>query len=400
MNFTTANDAGEDSSAPRRVLFVTQSMGGGGAERAVATLLRFLDPSRFVPGLALLSCAGPYLADLPADVLVHDLGERGGYDWLRPMNRLRRLIDADAPSVIVSVLRHPSLLGLAASRLSRNRPPVVVVEQSAFSRGMASSRVGWLKKFLHRRLYPKSAAIVVVARGVGTDLQEQLGSARLPIVLIPNPCDHERIKGLALQEPDLWVDWSRPTFVAVGRLEAVKGLDLLLDAFAKVRPAQGCQLLILGEGPLAADLLKRTQRLGVGDRVQFLGFRPNPFAYVARARALVLSSVAEAFANVLVEAMTCGTPVVSTDCLYGPREILQDGASGILVPPGDTPALAEAMERVLTDENLAARLSAAGQVRARDFAAEGVARAYEDVLEKACQRGARGLPLSSRPSRA
>lgn len=378
----------------RRVLFVTQSMGGGGAERAVATLLRFLDRSRFVPSLALLSVSGPYLAELPADVVVHDLGERSAYGWLGPIRRLRHLINADAPSVVVSVLRHPNVVSLVASRSSTRRPPVVVVEQSAMSRGIAASRGGVFKKELHRWLYPTASAIVAVSHGVKGDLIEQIGATAERAVVIPNPCDREQIVRLAGEEPDQPVEWSLPTIIAVGRLDAVKGFDLLVAAFAKVKATPRCQLLILGEGSLRADLLSRAQRLGIGDRVRFLGFRANPFAYMARARAFALSSAAEAFANVLVEAMTCGTPVVSTDCPYGPREILQDGACGLLVRPGDATALAAAMERVVTDDGLAAKLSAAGKVRARDFAAEDVVRAYEDLLEQVCRGGEAAVAAS------
>jgi glycosyltransferase involved in cell wall biosynthesis len=346
--------------------------------------LRFLDRSRFVPSLALFSCTGPYLADLSPDVAVHDLAERGSYDWLGPTRRLRDLIDTAAPAVVVGVLRHANLLSLGAARLSQRRPPVVVVEQSAFSRGIASSRLGWLKKNLHRWLYPSAAAAIVVSRGIRTDLQDQLALGSLPVEIIPNPCDHERLLSLALEEPDRPVDWSRPTIVAIGRLEPVKGFDLLLNAFAKVRSAPSCQLLVLGEGSLAAELLERARRLGISDRVHFLGFCANPFAYLARARAMVSSSIAEAFGNVLVEAMACGTPVVSTACPHGPHEILQGGACGLLVPAGNPVALGQAIERILVDDDLAATLASAGRSRAGDFAAEGVARAYADVLERAC----------------
>jgi glycosyltransferase involved in cell wall biosynthesis len=291
--------------------------------------------------------------------------------------------------VVVSVLRHPNLPSLAASRLSQRAPPVVVVEQSVFSRGIESSRFGWLKKSLHRSLYPGAAFAVAASRGLAMDLQESLGRRAPRISVIPNPCDHERIRKSAAQEPDRAVNWSRPTLVAVGRLEQVKAFDLLLDAFAMVRLPRDGQLLILGEGSLGAQLLDRARRLGIADRLQLLGFRSNPFAYMARANAVVVSSLSEGFSNVLVEAMTCGTPVVSTDCPHGPREVLQGGASGLLVPTGNVSALAEALERVLTDSALAKTLSAAGEIRARDFAAQDVARAYEALIEEASAGKAR-----------
>jgi glycosyltransferase involved in cell wall biosynthesis len=166
-------------------------------------------------------------------------------------------------------------------------------------------------------------------------------------------------------------------------LQPVKAFDLLIEAFARIRRPAHCQLLILGEGPRRAELEQHVARSAVADRVHFLGFCPNPFAYVARAQVLAMSSAWEGSPNVLIEAMTCGTPIVAADCPYGPREVLQDGKAGLLVSPRSAAALAEGIERVLLDSALAARLSAAGRERARDFAAAAGAEAYAEVLQRA-----------------
>lgn len=368
---------------PRRVLFVTQSLAGGGAERSVVTILRFLDRSLFAPSLALLSQQGMHLGNLPTDVTPFDLGERCPYDWVRPTLRLRRLLRETAPSALVGVLRHPNLVALAAGVGFRPRVPTVVVEQGLLSHGLRSGRAYVLKRLLHQRLYPCASAVVAVSCGLASDVTAELRGMPPPVV-IPNPCDTDQVRTLAAEEPDMLVDWTHPTFLAVARLEPVKRPELLLEAMARLDRALGCQLVVLGEGPLAGPLRARATALGLEGRVRWLGFRRNPFAYMARARALVLSSDHEAFANVLVEAMACGTPVISTDCPFGPREILAGGSCGLLVPPGDPGAMAATMTRLLGDAALATRLTRLGRSRAEEYGAPRVARLYEELLARVC----------------
>ena len=131
--------------------------------------------------------------------------------------------------------------------------------------------------------------------------------------------------------------------LAAGRLTSVKDHATLLRAFARVLCSRPARLLILGVGPERENLLKLADHLGLSQCVDLPGFDPNPFAYMSRSRVFVLPSRYEGFGNVLPEAMACGTPVVSTDCRSGPREILEDGKWGRLVPVGDWRAMAEAI---------------------------------------------------------
>lgn len=112
------------------------------------------------------------------------------------------------------------------------------------------------------------------------------------------------------------------------------------------------------------------------------GFRSNPFAYMARAEAFALSAVWEGFGSVVIEAMACGTPVVSIDCPSGPGEIITDRVDGLLVPPADPTRLAAALERVLVDRALASRMSQAGRLRAQAFAPSVIVRQYEETLSE------------------
>jgi len=145
-------------------------------------------------------------------------------------------------------------------------------------------------------------------------------------------------------------------------------------------------LWILGEGPDRPALEQQIADLSLGDSVRLLGFRDNPYSYMASADLFVLSSIFEGFGNVVAEALACGTAVVATDCPYGPSEIITDGVSGLLVPPRDPAALAEAIVRVLTDPELRSALAQEGKRRSRDFTAETIsgqyAKVFEDVLHR------------------
>ena len=138
-----------------------------------------------------------------------------------------------------------------------------------------------------------------------------------------------------------------PVILAAGRLSAQKDFSTLLVAFARLLTRRPARLVVLGKGKRKPRLVSLARRLGVAEHVDFPGFADNPYAFMARASLFVLSSWYEGLPTVLIEAMACGCPVVSTDCLYGPREILEDGKHGPLVPVGDAEALAAAMARTL-----------------------------------------------------
>jgi len=120
----------------------------------------------------------------------------------------------------------------------------------------------------------------------------------------------------------------------------------------------------------------------LADSVIMPGFQHNPFRYLAASTVFALTSNWEGFGNVIIEAMACGAPVVSSDCDYGPREIIRDGENGLLFPPGDRQALAERLSRLLGDAALRVRLADAGRQSALRYDAEAVARQYEAIIDR------------------
>jgi glycosyltransferase involved in cell wall biosynthesis len=187
-----------------------------------------------------------------------------------------------------------------------------------------------------------------VSEGIANELHTRAHIPRHKINLIHNAVIDRGFRLRAEQQvTHPWLEDPKvPVFVTAGRLVPLKDHETLLRGLAIHRRHRQSRLLVLGTGPLRDHLEALTRKLGIGDAVEFLGFQENPLPYFRRADAFVLSSYSEGFGNVLVEAMGCGTPVISTDCEHGPAEILDQGRYGALVPPRNPQALAEAMDMV------------------------------------------------------
>jgi len=205
-----------------------------------------------------------------------------------------------------------------------------------------------------QRAYSGANAIIAVSNGVADDLSHYAGIPRERITTIYNPIVSPTLlsQAKALLDHPWFQPFAPPVVLGVGRLHEQKDFPTLLKAFACVRAKQEAHLMILGEADakraqLLTELMTLATQLGIADDVALPGFVPNPFAYMARAAVFVLSSAWEGLPSVLIEALACGCPVVSTACPSGPVEILENGKYGPLVPVGDDVALADAILSVL-----------------------------------------------------
>lgn len=327
----------------RRVLFVLPSLRGGGAERAVVILLRHLDRSRFEPHLALLESAGPYLNELPDDLTVHHLGVRRVRYAIPALVRLMRWL---RPQAAVSSLIELNMAMAAAVALLPHGPKLFLREDTSVSwQFSAQCRDNALRppRWLFRRLYAQAERVICVADYVLNDLTENLGLSRAKLARIYNPVEIERVQRMAAEAGNPYPD-ARPRFIAVGRLAKVKGFDILLEAMALARrELSQAELIILGEGPIEAELKRQAQKLGIGHAVRFGGFQANPYGYMKHASVCVLSSRYEGLPLVLLEALALGLPVVAADCPGGVREAVA-GCSHVSLAPAENPTgLAGAM---------------------------------------------------------
>ncbi|WP_295458364.1 glycosyltransferase [uncultured Thiodictyon sp.] len=364
-------------SRPTVAIFLP-SLAGGGAERMMLNLALGLNGAGVAVDLVVGSAAGPYRDLVPTEVQLVDLGAGR---VLAALPGLTRYLRRRRPDVLLSAMDHANLVALWARSLARTPTRVYVSVRSNLSQEAkhAPTLAGrWLPR-LARTFYPQAQAVIAVSQGVADDLTRLIGAGRARVVAIPNPVVTPDLADLAATRPDH--PWLRdaqapPVILAAGRLSAQKDFPTLIRAFATLERARGLRLLILGDGPARATLEALVQALGLTDRVALPGFTANPFAAMARARLFVLSSAWEGLPGVLIQAMACGTPVVSTDCPSGPREVLADGRYGPLVPVGDVPALAAAIRHTLDHPPAAAVLKA----RAADYALAPVTRRYLEVM--------------------
>ena len=366
--------------APARVLFFSPSLGEGGADRVVATLLRHLDRRRFAPALAVLRREGPYAADVPADVPVHVVPARR---LATSLPELARLFARARPDVVFSAGASNIIVSLA-HLAARSRARLVLSERSALRRSDRSRARIAVELPAKRITYRRADLVTAVSEGVARDLAAALELPPARICVVHNPMVGDELAALSgepVEHPWLAARAEEPVLLACGRLVEIKDYPTLLEAFARIRAARPARLLVLGEGPLRGELTARAARLGLGESVAFLGFDKNPFRYMARARVLLHASRAEGLPGVLIQAMACGTPVVATDCDFGPREVISEpGRNGFLVPVGDAGALADRALRLLGDDALYGQISAAARRAAQRFAVPAMMARYEAAL--------------------
>jgi glycosyltransferase involved in cell wall biosynthesis len=236
-----------------------------------------------------------------------------------------------------------------------------------------------------RRAYP-DRLMIVASQELADDLSENFNAKRTQV--IPNGIDASVVQRRA-EDPAPPLAVSR-YFISVGRLTAQKDIATLLRAFAIARQ-KGLtnQLLIAGDGEQRAMLESLATDLHIESAVHFLGHISNPYPLIKHARALVLSSIWEGFAYVPIEAMALGVPVISTACLSGPVEILGDGEFGLLAPPADPTALAQAMLKIASDEALHEHFQQKSAERASQLSIERMSRAYRDAFLTELQTFAR-----------
>jgi len=249
---------------------------------------------------------------------------------------------------------------------------------------LSSEMGGWSEDKRRRRIRTwrsiirRAKGVITVSQGLADDLVQVSGCPVDKVRVIHNPIIHSGL-GPRSQEPadHPWLaDGGPPVILGVGRLTAQKDFATLIGAFALVHTGRPSRLLIIGEGEERDRLASLAALLGVSDAVDLPGFKPNPLPFMRGARLVAMSSRWEGFGNVLVEALYCGTPVVSTDCPHGPREVLADGRYGRLVPVGDHEALAAAMLDTLEQEPDRERL----RLRAADFSVERSGDRYLEVM--------------------
>lgn len=384
-------------------IFLRSLRGGGGAERAMVNLAGGLVERGHRVDLVLGTREGAFFDEIHPDVKLVILGRR------RPRTALLRLLRYPAsawrmipalmppnphwvlgcipalsdylkreePDALLSALNYSNLAAIWAHRLAGVRTRLVVSERNTLSHRARTGRRNRRLPGLISYFYRWADGIAAVSDGVAEDLAATTG---LPLDRITTTFNPVVTPGLAERAAEAvdhpWFrDDSVPVILAAGKLRAQKGFDTLIAAFAALRKQRAARLLILGSGELQAVLEKQAVDANIDKDVEFCGFVENPFSYMSAASLFVLSSRWEGLPGVLIQAMACGCPVVSTDCRSGPNEILGDGV-GTLVPVDDPTSMAEAMAHALDAPRNSKRLIE----RAQAFSEERSTSLYLELL--------------------
>lgn len=409
-----------------RLAFYISSLGGGGVQRVFVNLLQGFMKRGFRDLWLILNRAqGPFLNRLPSEVRIVDLHEpdlpfrlsrlwvylkethvrsswlRGavkahyialkGVGYLRRRNLQFLLLSSLLSLKLADHLRFiqpDALLSAFTCNISAllarrfwKKSRITISEHGTVSSWLPLFPAGGMVLRLMHRLYPHAHGIVAISQGVAEDLTTLLNLPPDKVTVIYNPIFTPDLLDQAKEPVEHpWFEKRRlPVVLSVGRLAYEKDFPTLMRAFALVRQNRPVRLVILGEGKERENLEQLAEKLGIQNDISMPGFVENPYAFMSRASVFVLSSAWEGFGNVVAEALACGCPVVATDCRSGPREILDNGRYGRLVPVGDHEAMAKAILEALENPDYPADREARLQ-RAMEFSVDVAVERYLKVL--------------------
>jgi glycosyltransferase involved in cell wall biosynthesis len=361
-----------------RVAIFIPSYGDGGVERMLVNLAGGLAARGLAVDFLTRSRSAPYLDRLDPRVrLIETPAGQLSTAW-----QLWRYLRREAPAVVLCGKDRAGRMVARVRRFGASACRLVMRPGTTYSQRFAELGPwsAWRARRRVQRVYRGADAVVGNAQAVVDDVIRVAGLPPGRVHLIHNPVVTPDLLAQAAGPATLpgFEAQDVPVILAVGRLGQVKGFDVLIRAFARLRAGRPLRLVILGEGRLRASLEQLAASLGVADAVALPGFEPNPYPYVARAALFVLSSRREGSPNALTEALALGTPVVATDCPSGPREVLDGGRVAPLVPVDDEAALAEAMAQVLA----APGDPEARRAAVRDYRVERCAERYHALFEQ------------------
>lgn len=340
----------------------------------MSNLLRFLPRDRFEPILCVWRAVFEY--PVPADVPVHVLNKYHTWDVIPAAQCLVRLIDDLRPDLVFSQLPYVSLVTGIALKLTRNRPRWI-----ARLAGNPLVDIAFPLVNLSRRVYREVDHLVGCSLGVTAALKSHLRIDDERASTLYNVIDINEIQTRALEPPTVRKTPGTYTIVHAGRFTAQKNQALLLRAFAQLRDLPA-ELWMLGRGQLGDKLQTLAKRLKIDQRVRWLGFQSNPFPLYREADCFALSSDHEGLPNVVVESLLAGAPVVSTDCPFGPRELLLPDRVGLLVRVGDERGLAEGLRTLAAEPVRMALKQRLPSDYGKRFAAATVVPQYCELFER------------------
>jgi glycosyltransferase involved in cell wall biosynthesis len=314
----------------KRIIFIVPSMEGGGSERVISILVKHLSREKFDIILVLLKKKGEYLDSLPSDIPIIDLNVNAArFAIFKIRNIIRKL----NPDIVFSTLGHLNILISILIPFLAPKIKFIARESSIVSLRKNQKYLTALFDFLYKTFYNNFDWIICQSDYMMNDLYNHYKIEKEKMIVINNPVDIENINTLSKESANLLFEKEKINLLAVGRLENVKGYDLLLQTLSELN--SNYHLTIIGEGSEENVLKTLARTLNVENQINFLGFQKNPYKYMRQADLCILSSRYEGLPNVVLEANVCGTPVVAFECPGGTAEIIENGINGFLVECGN-----------------------------------------------------------------
>lgn len=364
------------------ICFLTSKLGMGGICRSVLRLANEFAQRSISTTVYCTHPGGSLERELHEDVQLL----RGKGSTLRSLRDFQRCLRQTHPDVVISTGDKYNLVSLVATTLTRGHiGTLCTVRVDPRQERLRAGKVFHLTNLAASFAYRYVDATVPVSEGVAEALQEDRWANKANIHVIHNPAlatnavspattSASKVRG------ELGISNDTYIVLGVGRLVPQKDFGTLIEAFSRLSVPQDARLLIAGDGPERSALERRCYQLGIEKKVQFLGYVEDPLPLIAAADVFVLTSQWEGFPNVLVEALSLGTSVVSSDCQSGPREILGRDEYGRLVPVGDVDGFAQVIGEVLANPFASESL----QRRARDFDVGTIADRYLEAIGAWC----------------
>ena len=372
------------------ILLLINELGTGGAERVILYLIKYLpkiDPKINLYLFLLEKVDTTY--PIPKYVKIIYGSKKDPPHIIKFLKlpllaiKLKSVLKDYNINQVLSFLNRANYVNIISKYLGSPHKCIISERNTASLVYYPKSLLGNINRYLIKKLYPGSDKIIAISGGVKTDLIENFNIPEEKVIVIYNPIDVNTIKNRStekIQHP--WLDdESIKTIISVGRLEKQKNHALLIKAFRKVATRfPETRLLIIGEGGEREKLGQLITELKLDKHVELAGVHDNPFAHLSKADLFVLSSDFEGFGNVILEAMICHCPVISTDCRSGPNEIISNNKDGVLVPVCDVDLMSEAIISLLQDKPRRDKLAANAQQRVLDFNLDTIVKQYQQAL--------------------
>lgn len=355
--------------------FVIGSMKFGGAERAILNLVNALCKMGYQIDLVLIDGKGEFLPLINEEVKVIDLQSKRSVFAFR---KFSKYLSKNNPDGVIAIQNHVQLMVLICTIISKYKGKIVLNEQSTFSENLNGLK-GFFQKGLSKILFPMADKLITVSEGVKVDMIRHFPRLTDRIEVIYNPIVATNVSPSSNSSPDHpFFNSDKKVIIAAGRLTKSKNFELLIKAFRLVNNNNEFHLLILGDGEERNNLILLAKKFKIDHFVSLPGFVSDPLTYFSKADLFVLSSNFEGLPGVLIEALSCGCKIVSTNCNFGPSEILENGKFGRLVPVNNVDALAKSILLALSEKNDPFLL----KKRANDFNIETISSRYDDFFKK------------------